>query len=116
MASKQGGKGKTSSPSRRASHLRAKARSAAKKPGPLPHFPHVSKPRPATKVVLNGPTPRQVIFPIFQAYVAGVLVEQSEKESDCLHAISDAGTRYSSQLFRLHENGRREALAARNWN
>jgi hypothetical protein len=100
MASKQGGKGKQSSPSRKASHLRARTSSESRRDKriarharrmgktikdltasgallPHPAFPRKRETRKVESVVFSGQVKRQDGLPLHTLIVNGVLLEIS---------------------------------------
>lgn len=135
MANKQGGKGKKSSPSRAASHVRGPKRTEinreikmarhARKHGLTKaqmaeacqgvKYPRVSKPFEGQRVVLSQ-TVKETQGPHHLVIVAGVLVNISEKQSEAISTINSLHSRlgYSHEI--LHDLGRRTLVSARAFN
>ena len=117
MASKQGGKGKQSSASRTASHKRAAARSALKKPGPIPDFPKHPLPRPKESVVFSGQVRKQTddseVFPVHFVVCNGVTLEASSKQSEAIAAVSGILPGLPYRHFTVNPLGKQTVISAR---
>lgn len=136
MPSKQGGKGKTSSTSRKASHLRGPARTAhnkalkiarhAKRYGLTsaqlgiatqdPKFPRKQKPLPPQSMVMNGQPPKQSGRPLHMIICAGVLLEITPAHGAADNAKRSIFPRLPYTHEILHDNGRRVLIDSRKGN
>lgn len=132
MASKQGGKGKTSSPSRKASHANAKRASELRRDQriarhcrrmglnaqgkaratALVSYPKLPLPRIMQKVVLTESVRdlHATDFPVYQAFIGGVQVEASGRFSDCATALRDSFGQHERWIMLQHPSGRKELL------
>jgi hypothetical protein len=97
----------------------AKPAKAAKTPGIIPDFPKIRAVRPLEKVVDKSNIPAGTLaqhlgtvdkpgYPLYQAYSAGVLLEQSFNLSQCVGALM--GSHRERQIYIQHPSGRRELL------
>ncbi len=135
MPSKQGGKGKQSSPSRKASHQRGPARTAANRLKKIarhakrmglsqaqigaatqtPEFPRVQAKPEKTRVSFGGQISANYSgLPMHLVFVSGHLVEISPHSVDADRAKREANTRhaYSHELLNPL-TGRRTLIASR---
>lgn len=135
MASKQGGKGKQSSPSRKASHQRGPARTAANKAlkmarharrmglgkaamvkaCTMPEFPRAMKTLEKTRVSFSAPVSgKPYLGPLHLVFVSGVLVEISPHRADADRAKREVNTRNSLSHELLNPlSGRRTLIEFR---
>jgi len=132
MAKKQGGKGKTSSPSRKASHLRGPARTDANREKAIKRhcrrmgipekayreanaksaakgFPRVFKPRPLESIVMNSLIKKPILGPFYLSLCAGVLLDISPSQT-AIEAINTFNPRFPAIPHLLDPLGRLVSL------
>ena len=142
MASKQGGKGKQSSPSRKASHLRARTHAetrrekriarharrmgltveALRKSGAVlssPDFPRVPQKRPLERVIFGGGGQDLVkssggIFPLHLILSNGVTLNSCLKASEAALTVSEINSRTPYEHFTINPvSGARTLVSSR---
>lgn len=93
------------------------AQGGGKKPGKTPDFPRLRVERGLTRVVSTENVPESVLkmhlkgAPLFQGYIAGVLIESSFVYSSVISATANAHQEVAH--YKQHPSGRREILAYR---